>query len=1298
MRELVERFTADYAALRRSVAVEGSEGGRRRLGQFLTEGLHALRRVDFGGLDQAGRVDWLLLKNHLEGELEDLELGSRKYKEVEPLMPFAVGIVEMEEARRRMERPDSEHAAARLSELKAMAKQARETLAKRLEKKESRSALDTPVVGRRAAMEVDRLADAARDWLRFYEGYDPELTWWVSRPGKELSEELRRYAKYLRAELAGFKEGEDEPVIGDPIGREALIAALRREMIPLSPEELIEIANEEFAWCEREYKKAAAELGFGDDWRKALEHVKGLHVRPGEQPRLIKELADEAVAFLEERDLVTIPPLAKEVWRMEMMTPERQKVNPYFTGGEVISVSFPTESMAHDEKVMSLRGNNIHFCRATVQHELIPGHHLQIFQSRRFNTHRREFNTPFLVEGWALYWEMLLWDLKFPKSAEDRVGMLFWRSHRCARIIFSLNFHLGKMTAAEAIQFLVDRVGHEPTGAAAEVRRSVAGDYGPLYQAAYMLGGLQLRALHEELVKSGRMTARQFHDAVLEQNTIPITLIRSALSGQELTQGGPPAWRFREPAKPAQPKELPQPPQARQNLEVYRDQVQPRWFGDGKFWYRNQLADGAKEFVLVDAAAGRKQPAFDHARLATELGAVSGAKLDGAKLPFDEITLSPDLARLKVEVAGHSWEVDLATYAVMPAGDKVADAKPLVEERPRGRGGRNPGGDPYAAARSAARSPDGKWEVLVQGHNLFLRQTADGAGAARQLTFDANPTSSYVLDATRDRLVGMNYDKPDPDDSLPDVVWAPDSRRFVATRTRAGGTRQVYLVESSPRDQLQPKLSSYPYLKPGDEIPISKPRLFDVEGFHEVALDDSLFPNPWSIDGIRWAKDSSSFRFLYNQRGHQVMRLLSIDAGTGKARPLIEESSQTFIDYAGKSFLEVMDKSGEAIWMSERDGWNHLYLYDLASGEVKSQITRGQWVVRRVERVDAESRRIWFYASGWHPRQSPYHLHLARVNFDGSGLVFLTEGDGTHRASFSPDNRHFVDNWSRVDLPPVTELRDSETGRLILELERADVGNLERAGIPFPERFMAKGRDGVTDIWGVVHWPENMDVGRKYPVIENIYAGPHSSHAPVGFRPNYGQRQFTDKGFVVVQIDGMGTSSRSKSFHDVCWKNLVDAGLPDRILWIQALARKHPHLDLERVGIYGGSAGGQNAVAALLHHGDFYKAAAADCGCHDNRMDKIWWNELWMGWPVGPHYAENSNVTHAGKMRGKLLLTVGELDRNVDPSSSFQLANALMQAGKDVEFLVIPGAGHGAAEGPFGRRKRLDFFVETLKP
>jgi uncharacterized protein (DUF885 family) len=394
---------------------------------------------------------------------------------------------------------------------------------------------------------ADGLRNTLRHWHDFYDGYNPEFTWWAKQTYPKADKDLQDYADFLRKRLAGMTaaEGEEEPVIGDPIGRDALLDALAAEMIPYSPEELIEIANREFAWCEKEMQKTASDLHC-ETWKQALDLVSKQHVKPGEQPMLIKHLADEATQYVEDRKLVTIPPLCKEIWRMEMMSPQRQRVNPYFTGGEVISVSYPTDTMSFEDKLMGMRGNNPSFSRATVFHEIIPGHHLQLFMAERYNPHRRVFRTPFLVEGWALYWEMRMWDLGFPRTPEDRVGMLFWRAHRCARIIFSLNFHLGKMTAPQAIDFLVSRVGHERKNATAEVRRSVNGSYGPLYQAAYMLGGLQLRELHKELVggSAGKMTEAQFHDAVLRENAIPIEMIRASLTGQKLSRDFTSSWRF----------------------------------------------------------------------------------------------------------------------------------------------------------------------------------------------------------------------------------------------------------------------------------------------------------------------------------------------------------------------------------------------------------------------------------------------------------------------------------------------------------------------------------------------------------------------------------------------------------------------------------------------------------------------------------------------------------------------------------------------------------------------------------
>jgi dipeptidyl aminopeptidase/acylaminoacyl peptidase len=382
--------------------------------------------------------------------------------------------------------------------------------------------------------------------------------------------------------------------------------------------------------------------------------------------------------------------------------------------------------------------------------------------------------------------------------------------------------------------------------------------------------------------------------------------------------------------------------------------------------------------------------------------------------------------------------------------------------------------------------------------------------------------------------------------------------------------------------------------------------------------------------------------------------------------------------------------------MSERDGWNHLYLIDAQTGVVKNQITRGAWLVRQVDRVDGDRRQVWFQASGIHSGQDPYHVHFARVNLDGTGLIALTAGDGTHQVEYSPDRRFLIDTYSRVDLPPVTELHKVEDGCLTRELERADWNALLATGWKVPERFVANGRDGKTDIHGVIFRPTNFSPEKKYPVIEQIYAGPQGAFVPKRFAALHRPQSLAELGFIVVQIDGMGTNWRSKSFHDVCWKNLADAGFPDRILWLKAAAQKEKAMDPSRVGLYGGSAGGQNALGGLLLHGDFYKVGAADCGCHDNRMDKIWWNELWMGWPLGPHYAEQSNVTLAPRLQGKLLLTVGELDRNVDPASTMQVVNALIKANKDFELVVFPGANHGAGESPYGRRRRQDFFVRHL--
>ncbi len=543
-----------------------------------------------------------------------------------------------------------------------------------------------------------------------------------------------------------------------------------------------------------------------------------------------------------------------------------------------------------------------------------------------------------------------------------------------------------------------------------------------------------------------------------------------------------------------------------------------------------------------------------------------------------------------------------------------------------------------------------------------------------------------------------------------DRVVSPDGRYSVSLKRKASGlmkqktsslvrpwrTRRLTLVNSVPADSFQPTVRSINYPKPGDSVLYFSPVLVETATGAETAIDDTLFKNPWSLDRWSWKPDSSAFRFVYNERGHQTMRVLEVSTN-GTVRALVDERCETFFCYSSKFFLEFLDETGELIWMSERSGWNHLYLYDTARGEVKNAITSGDWVVKSVESVDHAARKVYFMAVGVVPGQDPYYEHYCVANLDGSGFRVLTEGDGTHSVKVSDDGLFFEDRWSRVDTPGAVELRSRVDGRLVRVLHRGDEAAERHDGWRPPERFDAPGRDGVTRIYGVIWRPKDFDPARRYPVVESIYAGPHDAHVPKAFAKWHQEEDLADAGFIVVKIDGMGTNWRSKKFHDVAWKNLADAGLPDRIAWMRAAAAVHPEMDLSRVGIYGGSAGGQNAMGALLFHGDFYKAAVADCGCHDNRMDKVWWNEQWMGWPVGPEYAAQSNVTNAGRLKGRLFLMVGEVDDNVDPSTTFKVVDALIKADKDFDLLVVPGAGHCAGlSGQYGWRRLKDFFRREL--
>ena len=548
LRGQVERFTQDRAVLLRFHDLD-SPSRRTRMEAFHREWQAELDAMDFDALGVEGRIDWVLLQNRIRHELERLGVEEELAAERETLLPFDSIVTALHEERRQLLAVDPEGAAGRLHAASGLIAEAQERVGGALSAGEPIDGLElTPVTVLRAVNRAQDLRRIARDWFDHFQGYDPLFTWWVTSPFEAFDEALGEYIRFLEVRGMGVGE-EEEPIIGDPLGRAALLLDLRNELIAYTPEELLEIARYELEWGEARMREAAAELGFGDDIHAALEHVKGLHVEPGQQIHLVTEFAREAEEFLEERDLLTIPPLAREVWRMNMLSPAMQRIAPFFLGGEVVRVAFPTDGMSHEEKLMSLRANNEHFSRAVVHHELIPGHHLQGFMTSRYSTHRNAFSTPFWGEGWALYWELLLWDLDFARGPEDRIGMLFWRNHRAARILFSLAFHLEEMTPEEAIDLLVERVGHEPSTAEAEVRRSFLGTYPPLYQAAYLLGGLQLQALRRELVDSGRMTDRDFHDHILRAGRIPIEMVRASLTGEAPARDFEPRWRF-HPAVP----------------------------------------------------------------------------------------------------------------------------------------------------------------------------------------------------------------------------------------------------------------------------------------------------------------------------------------------------------------------------------------------------------------------------------------------------------------------------------------------------------------------------------------------------------------------------------------------------------------------------------------------------------------------------------------------------------------------------------------------------------------------------
>ena len=794
---------------------------------------------------------------------------------------------------------------------------------------------------------------------------------------------------------------------------------------------------------------------------------------------------------------------------------------------------------------------------------------------------------------------------------------------------------------------------------------------------------------------------------------------------------------------------------------VFRDRVVPYWFAGGaKFWYRNDLREGKREFVLVDAENGLRTFAFDHEAVAKQMGDA----IDAARLPVDKLEFSDDSSSLilvgekrwewvassnelketkedfapkstaesfsdlyssrrtrngeetlvsfenkttdTVEIfwigqdgvrtsygkinagatkeqhtfGGHQWVVvndkgrDLfVVSATDQASIVVIDGiRPALVTPPRRRDrvGNRAEGD------SNGRSPDGQWTAAIKNHNVLLKSESD----------------QTEVDLSQDGVEGNAYGQ---------IAWSPDSRSLVAFRVEPGEKKEVFLIQSSPDSGGRANLQSRPYALPGDKFTAFELNVFDIQSRKQIKPNVDRFESEWARPRLRWSHGGARFSYEQTDRGHQRFRLIEVEATNGNVRNLIDEKSSTFIWTAHTESQNLRpvtwleQSTGEFLYVSEKSGWRHAYLVDAEQGTIKNAITSGDWVVRGIDEIDETNRQLWFRAGGCFTGQDPYLIHYGRVNFDGSGLVWLTDGNGSHTLQFSPDKKYAIDTYSRVDLAPVTELRRVADGKLVCAIERSDIDSLVESGWSSPKVVVEKARDGVTDIWGFVCLPNGFDPDKTYPVIEDIYAGPHGSHVPKSFSPSQRYRALTDLGYIVVKVDGMGTANRSKAFHDVCWHNLKDAGFEDRILWMKGAAIKYPQMDLKRVGIYGTSAGGQNAAGAVLFHSEFYKVAVAACGCHDNRMDKASWNEQWMGYPVGSHYSESSNIDQAHRLQGKLLLIVGEMDTNVPPESTMRFADKLIKANKDFELLLIPNAGHGMG-GAYGQRKMHEFFVRNL--
>ncbi|RBI59407.1 S9 family peptidase [halophilic archaeon] len=707
-----------------------------------------------------------------------------------------------------------------------------------------------------------------------------------------------------------------------------------------------------------------------------------------------------------------------------------------------------------------------------------------------------------------------------------------------------------------------------------------------------------------------------------------------------------------------------------QNIKhnVLNDDITVHWINDtDQFWYRRERHNG-KEFIQVDPDTNTSSYAFDHERLANALSSEMNAAQDKWDLPFDKIEYANNKTAIQFRIQETTYECNLSTY----------DCRPIsVTEEPPG------------------ISPDGQWIAFVEDHDLYVRDTSNHE--VIQLT--SNGEKQYPYATSYPSPVDMVEEgKQDLDQSV-EVSWSPDSTQLATFRLDRRSANQLALIQSSPDDQLRPRHFLYDYPLPGEKgLPVAEPIVFDIERRTKVELDIDPIPLLYFGDGpqFNWYGDSDCLHYVRRSRGFDTATFFKIDSRTGESRTVIEDESDTLVD-PRMSHARVIDTSDEIIWSSEKSGWHHLYLIDAQSGENKQAITTGEWVVRDIKHVDEDTRQIYFTASGREPDCDPYLRHLYRVNFDGSDLTLLTPEPADHTITVSPSGEYIIDTYSRVDSPPVTVLRHSTTGDEICELESANIDQLRDTGWVSPKSFEVTAADDETDLYGVMWRPSNFDPSNDYPVIEHIYTGPHDQHVPKKFEAyRSGAQSIAELGFIVVMVDGRGTGRRSKAFRDYSYKNLSRTGVEDHKAALQQLAEEYSYIDCSQVGIYGHSAGGYDSARALLQHPDFYDVAVSSSGNHDHRLDKASWNEMWMGYPVEEHYREQSNITIADQLEGELLLVHGELDQNVHPAATLRFANALMDANKDFDMLIIPNEHHWLGEHPYFIRSRWDYFVKHL--